>query len=1182
MKQLFVLSILLYSSKYSLLIAQTTYYYKGFGDLNQLSNWGINIDGSGGNPTNFSSSGDVFEVRNTPSITLTTNWSVTGNSSKISIGNGNDSTELIVPNNYSLVGNVVVKNASKLTIQNIISPYIDSLYLGSTVVYSALANQALTNKAYYDLEIRGTGSKTATGDLTVNHHLLVNAILDLNASTEDFVGTCSQVIGNGTIRITSSSTSPIPVGLIWPLTVEFYRNGNQSIPSGEYKSLVVSGNSGIKSAIGGNIAIDSLLSINNNTTLALGTNLLLGNFTNTNGTGVISTTNTEAQPLPSNLQWNFAVTYSASDAGQTIVSGIYQVLNITSGSNTNKASGNIYILDSGTLQVSSANVLDMFTYQLIFGNAITIGGAGTIRTQNTSNNPLPTNQIWTQSVSYNGGGEQTIIPGIYNASLSINGGNRNFISNSSIVVKGTFTATSPATYQMQNITFSFAGNGNQTINILSNFVFYKLLFSGGGTKTLSSTFSILEEINIANTTIVNMGSNALTGNGFNTVGNSTSILRTQNNSTSPIPNNINWNFRIQLDGGSQTIPLGNYWGGITIGGTNTIKTLMGNCEIGDTLTINTTNQVSIGNYTLTIQGFINNFQIGTFIGSSQSNIVITNQGAFSNTLLMSPTNTATQTLNSITLIGGGVFSEVVLGNKLQVSGFIKITNSLLYTIGNLVLTADSISHAEIYEIEGAGNIIGQVTVQHFVSGKKISNCSRWRFLSSSVETSNYILNSWQNQIHITGLGSGGSVCPSLSNNSNGFDCTATNNASFYLFNDYLQSWENLPSTNSTNLTIGTGLRVFVRGNRTQGCELLTSTPPDPQHVVLSATGNLHVGNINIPCAKEAHQFTFIGNPYQSTIDWTNINLAKTNLLPTIYGWKFDASSIGTYGSFTSFPVPDSTNGMSRYISPGTCFFVQTNELGNGAIGFTEKAKSPTNINSPFLKQEFPNKLLQIQLKSISNTQKFDEVVFRIHPTTNWTYNVKEDVKKMTFGNFQLALQIANDTNKYSILRVPNLFEYNNIELPLNIPNDNEYNLHFELSQSMTDSFEFILFDSLLNKRISFFNTLNYPFKNQSNNQRFYIEWKQKSSLVSMDEDNKFINLTLFPNPASHLLFISFNKPLLSPIIIKNMVGESFLLMVNKLNNQLYSIDLSSLSNGEFVAEFKTCENTYSKRFTLVK
>ncbi|HAI83160.1 MAG TPA: hypothetical protein DCL43_05780, partial [Chitinophagaceae bacterium] len=82
-----------------------------------------------------------------------------------------------------------------------------------------------------------------------------------------------------------------------------------------------------------------------------------------------------------------------------------------------------------------------------------------------------------------------------------------------------------------------------------------------------------------------------------------------------------------------------------------------------------------------------------------------------------------------------------------------------------------------------------------------------------------ISSAWQQQIHITGTGTGGTICPTLTAHTNGFDATLTNASSMFTYNHAAGSgnrWQSIANTNSTSLTPGVGYRVIVRGPRSAG------------------------------------------------------------------------------------------------------------------------------------------------------------------------------------------------------------------------------------------------------------------------------------------------------------------------------------------------------------------------------
>jgi hypothetical protein len=65
---------------------QTTYYYDGSGNLNDRTNWGPNTNGTGTDPANFTANNQIFQIRNTTSVSMGNNWTVSGTNSKIVIG----------------------------------------------------------------------------------------------------------------------------------------------------------------------------------------------------------------------------------------------------------------------------------------------------------------------------------------------------------------------------------------------------------------------------------------------------------------------------------------------------------------------------------------------------------------------------------------------------------------------------------------------------------------------------------------------------------------------------------------------------------------------------------------------------------------------------------------------------------------------------------------------------------------------------------------------------------------------------------------------------------------------------------------------------------------------------------------------------------------------------------------
>jgi len=76
------------------------YYSKGSGNLNELSTWGSNLDGTGSSPISFSIPGLVYNIRNNPTPTLGGHWQLLGTDSKVILGDGVNPCVFTLPSSY--------------------------------------------------------------------------------------------------------------------------------------------------------------------------------------------------------------------------------------------------------------------------------------------------------------------------------------------------------------------------------------------------------------------------------------------------------------------------------------------------------------------------------------------------------------------------------------------------------------------------------------------------------------------------------------------------------------------------------------------------------------------------------------------------------------------------------------------------------------------------------------------------------------------------------------------------------------------------------------------------------------------------------------------------------------------------------------------------------------------------
>ena len=150
----------------------TTYFNKstGVGSLQTLSNWGTASNGTGTAPSNFTTAGDIFNLVNGTTGTISGAWVITGVT--LNVGNGS-AMNLTIPSSFSLTGTgtVAVASGATLTLQNATNPTLGALNAASTVNYNGTGAQTIAAATYGNLTISGTRSGTPaitlTGTITV-------------------------------------------------------------------------------------------------------------------------------------------------------------------------------------------------------------------------------------------------------------------------------------------------------------------------------------------------------------------------------------------------------------------------------------------------------------------------------------------------------------------------------------------------------------------------------------------------------------------------------------------------------------------------------------------------------------------------------------------------------------------------------------------------------------------------------------------------------------------------------------------------------------------------------------------------------------------------------------------------------------------------------------------------------
>jgi hypothetical protein len=507
------------------------YTWDGGGDKRS---WG---DANNWNPNTIPSSGDNVNLIGPDTIDINIaasclTISINNSQFRINILSGGD---LAAAGNLIMAGGVFNTEASFPTVSGSVS------LTGGTFGYTASSGtQTIAGQTYNNLVLSGGGTKTASGNITINSDLTISAgTLALGTYT------ANRATSGGTLTLASGTTLKVGgttggiSGSNFPTnfstvtlngTVEFSGSGAQ-VSVLNYTNLALSG-SGTKS-LAGNISISGDLNITAGT-LNLNNNTL--NRTVAGGNLIVSSSATLAVGgssggLPgSNFPANFTsltldglINFNGTSA-QTIPAINYNNLTV---SNT----GSVTLANSGTIGIAGVFTPGTATY--------TITGS---------------------TISYNGTTAQNIVTFNYNNLTISNTGSVTLASSGTIGIASVFTPDT-ATYTITGSTFDYNGSSSQTITA---FDYNNLVISGSGSKTLANNITVAGDLTITSGSL-NLSSytaNRTTpGSGTLSVSSGATLLvggSSGGKSTSNFPNNYSNNTlsgTVEFNGSSpQTIP----------------------------------------------------------------------------------------------------------------------------------------------------------------------------------------------------------------------------------------------------------------------------------------------------------------------------------------------------------------------------------------------------------------------------------------------------------------------------------------------------------------------------------------------------------------------------------------------------------------------------------------------------
>jgi hypothetical protein len=376
----------------------------------------------------------------------------------------------------------------------------------------------------------------------------------------------------------------------------------------------------------------------------------------------------------------------------------------------------------------------------------------------------------------------------------------------------------------------------------------------------------------------------------------------------------------------------------------------------------------------------------------------------------------------------------------------------------------------------------------------------------------------------------------------------------FTYNNASGAWGAIPNTNVLTLTAGVPYRLLLRGDRSIS---MSTNAPTPTNTTLRAKGVLKIcensaGVLN----QNANGFSFIGNPYQATVDIEAVLTQNTNINPNFY-WVWDPK-INTRGGYVAYDLslglnPVVGSQINAYLQPWQACFVKNTALGAGSISFNESFKSTSIVNENAYRSSSAAYIRATLYESnalASNGVASDGFIVKFG--TNYSNNLDvNDATKLT--NQDEIFAVKNNTTLLGI--ESRLAPIETDIIPINITQYRFTNYTIVAEGTNMSGLPAYLHDQLLqtyteipqSSSTSYSYVLNASDATTFASDRFRIVFLNPN--LSIDT-NSSLNFIMSPNPSNQGVF---------DIIMTDATEDTKLVIYNTIGQEVYATNLKQSS-----------------------
>ncbi|MBL0358927.1 MAG: hypothetical protein IPP72_19585 [Chitinophagaceae bacterium] len=376
----------------------------------------------------------------------------------------------------------------------------------------------------------------------------------------------------------------------------------------------------------------------------------------------------------------------------------------------------------------------------------------------------------------------------------------------------------------------------------------------------------------------------------------------------------------------------------------------------------------------------------------------------------------------------------ISGTLTPTLGVIDLTDKVITLASSATGTARVAQVGGSFDYAGGGKFI----VQRYVPSRRA-----WHLFTAPVTNSTTIYDAWQNGgVYTPGAGT------LITGPAGGFGLDAASGSSFKAYDVPTQT---LVAINSTLTSISpgtngsadnTGYFIFVRGDRNTA----NFTTPNTNPTTLSSAGQLQTGAQTFAASSVAGQFTLIGNPYASPIDFNNIS--RTNLIKRFYVWD---PALNTVGGYVTLDDIDNDGVFSSSVGGSTqtsellshqAFIVETTAAGAASLTINESDKTDGSTYTISRPAASPMQSLKVSLNLLNadnSTVLADGVKAEFDDAYSNLVNYEDALK---FSNVNETFALLRHTKALSMERRPAIHTTDTLFLKLTKTTLRNYQLLF--------------------------------------------------------------------------------------------------------------------------------------------